>query len=103
MITDPTNIMLQDKLKLMLKEGNVEISFTKADGSTRNMTCTLNTDYILSQDGPIPKENEGSPDRPANPALQHVFDVTINDWRCFKWERLVSVNGNIINEQNTGV
>lgn len=63
----------------LLKEGTVEIKFTKRDGSLRTLNGTL-------QDVPV----EGSP---VSASSLSVLDTDINEYRAFNWESVKSVNG----------
>lgn len=62
--------------------GVVVITFEKADGSERTMTATL--DYTL-----VPEDKKPSGgNRKSNPDVRPVFDVKIEEWRSFRWDRV---------------
>lgn len=50
----------------------------------KEMVCTLNPDLI-------PALNIDSHPGPPHEFLQVVWDLEKNDWRAFRWERLISV------------
>lgn len=67
----------------LLKEAIVLVEFEKADGSIRLMKCTLKDDKILKW--------SYSPKREPDLEKQTVWDVEKEDWRCFKWSKVRSV------------
>ena len=74
-----------EKLNLtnLLYSGNIEISFTKKDGTERVMRCTLQPEFL-----PESIEKEGI--RVSNPEVQSVWDVDSAGWRSFRFD---SVSG----------
>lgn len=64
---------------------NLRITFTKADGSDREMRCTLIESSIPSDK--IPKGTG----REAPSTTQRVFDLDKGEWRSFKWESVTRV------------
>lgn len=67
--------------------GLVGIEFKKADGTIREMTCTLNPELIEEEIGP--QEPSDKPARKENPEVQRVFDWDKKAWRSFRWDRLL--------------
>lgn len=62
----------------------VEITFTKVDGTVREMKCTL-------KEGIAPKvENPKESD-----SLCVVWDTVMNNWRSFKFENIKQINFNL--------
>ena len=61
----------------MLREGVVRVSFTKKDGDTRNMRCTLAQDLI--PENMQPKGTAG----PVSESVVRVYDVDAEGWRSF--------------------
>jgi len=68
-----------------LKQSTVEIEFTKADGSVRNMTCTLNESLGAKPVNKLPTEKPETADKRE---ICVVWDCTANGWRSFRWDRL---------------
>lgn len=64
-----------------LMQGLVHLTFTRANGTVRHMTATLNADRL-------PPQLADSHARPVNEQLQVVWDTDLNAWRSFRWERL---------------
>ena len=78
----------------LLREREINVSFIKADGSLREMTCTLNGDMLPPQkahetntDNPIdlPKTRKVSQD-----AIR-VFCTENKQWRSFRWDRVKAI------------
>ena len=74
-----------------LKDGIVQVSFTKADGSHRDMRCTLKNDLL-------PPAEEGKQFLSEYTAIPNdeyvrVFDIDKQAWRSF---RIDSINNVLI-------
>lgn len=68
---------------LRMHELNVE--FTKKDGSNRKMRCTLREDVLPKLDGVVqgePKDNINS---------VSVFDLDKSEWRSFRYDSIKSI------------
>lgn len=65
----------------LLRKGVCQVVFAKADGSTRKMLCTLNSDYIG-----VESAGTSVPD-PEDTVT--VWDVEAEGWRRFKPSRLL--------------
>jgi hypothetical protein len=72
----------KDMVKKDLAEKICQITFTKADGSTRVMNCTLNPTMIPVVEA---KESTGKT-KAENPEVQPVYDVEVQGWRSFRWD-----------------
>lgn len=68
---------------------NLCITFTKADGTDREMQCTLLESLIPSDKAPKGTGRETSD------AVQRVFDLDKQEWRSFKWESVKEVKFSI--------
>lgn len=92
-----------DKLMVELKQldehlanGVVLVSFTKKDGTRRDMRCTKNMSLIPEAQHPKQKalfNEDGTPvpQKERNPQLFNVFDVDINEWRSFKYATVIAM------------
>lgn len=83
---------IKDTIKELLNLGTVDVTFTKADGTIRDMNCTLNEHFGAKY---IVKENkEGSSQRTKTPNddVCVVWDTAAKGWRSFRWDRLVRIN-----------
>ena len=84
-----TQEFIQNQIRQDLLEGVVEVTFTKADGSTRVMNCT-------KEEGKYPAPEAGK-ERKENADICVVWDVDVQDWRTFRWDRVQKVSTDIIN------
>jgi hypothetical protein len=84
-----TNIVVSDKekidmnLKELLKNGVVEVTFTKMNGDKRVMTCTLQPSFL-------PEEVETEKTRKQNDDVLSVWDIDANGWRSFRFDSVIS-------------
>lgn len=69
-------------LQDMLRMGPVTVTFTKKDGETRVMTCTLEESTIPEQHRPKPLA-EGQEQRKRSDANLSVWDINAEGWRSF--------------------
>ena len=74
----------RDKILTMLRTGNVEVEFTKKDGTDRKMLCTLIN---------IPAEHQPKSDIEYAVNTLRVFDLDKQGWRSFRLDSVKSVVG----------
>jgi hypothetical protein len=78
-------------IKGVLQDGPVLIEFTKADGSTRVMNCTLSEEhgakYIVKENVEVPVEKAHLPAKVNNDVCK-IWDIEQAAWRSFRWDRL---------------
>ena len=86
---DYTLVENQTSLKERLKNGSVLVSFTKKDGSRRDMLCTLAPASIPA---PTPSAKEKSTRAVSSESLA-VYDTVAGAWRSFRWDSIISVKG----------
>ena len=67
-------------LRGLLRNEEVTITFTKKDGTEREMYCTLKSDNIPSEKAP---KNSGKAQSDESIA---VFDLDKEEWRSFRWD-----------------
>ena len=72
-------------LRELLKTQEAKISFTKKDGTEREMRCTLAESKIPTEK--LPKNSKKSK---SDDALA-VFDVEKNDWRSFRFDSVTKI------------
>lgn len=65
-------------LKTQLRNGDVQVTFEKSDGTERIMRCTLSESKIPEQSKP---KNTG---KKSNDQVLPVFDLDKNAWRSFR-------------------
>jgi hypothetical protein len=90
MQVQPNNPEFQTWLKGALHNGSrpVCVTFTKKDGTEREMQCTLSESLIPSAKQPAAKTEATSP---TSGSAIRVFDTTIQEWRSFRWDSIKSV------------
>jgi hypothetical protein len=79
---------LRDWMYGMLTESTVQIEFTKADGTARSMTCTLNETMGAK---PVNKLSTEKPAIADKKETCVVWDCNANGWRSFRWDRLQKI------------
>lgn len=68
-----------------LKNGIVQVTFTKVDGSTRVMNCTLSENKIPQND------STSANTRKKNDNVCAVWDVDVNGWRSFRYDSVQNI------------
>jgi hypothetical protein len=104
---DVNKTIMRDWIKSLLNKQEIIVSFTKADGTERDMKCTLNWDLIPEQpqktsttmrvDGLVteskkPRKEPKEPD----PAVIKVFDLEAQAWRSFRMDRLKKITTELV-------
>ena len=82
--TDVNRAIIRDWLRSLLQTTEVSVTFVKADGTVRDMRCTLDISRIPLQ--PVQESTE-TPDS----ETQRVFDLDLQQWRSFRYDRLRKV------------
>ena len=95
--------IFRDWMRGVLEVTEITVTFVKADGTVRDMRCTLDRDRIPPQ--PPRELNKASPagtvreDReiaalikPEESHTQKVFDLDAGAWRSFRYDRLKKVS-----------
>ena len=67
----------KEDVRTLLRSGLCNIAFLKKDGSTREMTCTLNENHIP----PSPKSERSVTETEDSPL--RVYDTVSQGWRSF--------------------
>lgn len=80
------NRYTRDEVLDLLRSTVLTVNFTKADGSARDMKCTLLEDHIPSEQKPKPGTKSGWPED-----VLRVFDVEKSAWRSFRLDSINSV------------
>lgn len=81
--------MTIDTLRELLKTDIVTVTFTKKDGSKREMICTTISDYlpeISGNNASMPSDN-----------LVTVWDLEQGGWRSFKFDSIKSIETDYFN------
>ena len=94
--------MFRDWMRGLLNVAEITVTFVKADGTDREMLCTLNWDFIPSSaitptgmpvDG-IVKESK-KPRKEPDPHSLRVFDLEKQEWRSFRFDRLKKITAEL--------
>jgi hypothetical protein len=83
-----------ETLKNLLKVGTVEVTFTKKNGETRVMNCTLESSYLPEM------VNEST--KKSNDEVASVWDLDNNGWRSFRYDSVVSyiIGGSYVQKED---
>jgi len=81
-------------LKGLLKNEVVTLTFTKKDGSEREMVATLSEARIPKSE----KTTESAGTRKYSDEVQPVYDVEAEGWRSFRWDSLSKIEFSIGDE-----
>ena len=98
--------IMRDWVRNLLQTQSVTVSFVKADGTDRDMKCTLNYDLIpippdiVSTTGRVDgivlesKKPRKAP-KEADPAVMKVYDLEAKAWRSFRMDRLKKITAEL--------
>ena len=94
---DAGKVIIREWIKSLLQKSTVTVTFVKADGTDREMLCTLNWDYIPTDKAPketpatpvdgIVKESKKPRKEPDSHSLR-VFDMEKQEWRSFRFDSI---------------
>ena len=99
---DVGKVIIREWVKSLLQKSTITVTFVKADGTDREMLCTLNWDFIPSSaitptgmpvDG-IVKESK-KPRKEPDPHSLRVFDLEKQEWRSFRFDRLKKITAEL--------
>jgi hypothetical protein len=98
---DANQAIIRDWLRSLLQTGPITVVFTKADGTDREMRCTLSHDLLPAV--PTPNKavepetvQESKPRKAPDVHSLRVFDLDKQEWRSFRFERLRKVSAEIV-------
>jgi hypothetical protein len=94
---DVSKMVMRDWIKSLLQVSTVTVQFTKADGTVRDMQCTLNPEQLPVTTGPVDGivvESAKSRKAP-DPHSLRVFDVEKQEWRSFRFDRLLKITAEL--------
>jgi hypothetical protein len=77
---------IKDSVLAMLRGGEVEVVFTKVDGTERKMRCTLHESHLPERD----PEAADKPRRIRPEGLIAVWDMEKQDWRSVNISTIIS-------------
>lgn len=72
-----------------LRNGTVEVSFTKVSGEQRDMMCTLDSAQIPEDHLRKSQIKESVEEK--EPTNQPVFDLNAQGWRSFRYDKITKI------------
>lgn len=97
---DANKAIIRDWVRSLLQQSPVTVTFVKADGTVRDMQCTLNWDLIPADKHPgqppvdgIVKESKQR--KEPDPHSLRVFDIEKKEWRSFRFDRLQKITAEL--------
>jgi hypothetical protein len=101
---DQVKEQIRTWVKQLLTNSEVTVTFTKADGTDRDMLCTLDHSRIpvsiakpVSTTAPVDGfvRESRKPRKEPDPHSIRVFDLEKQEWRSFRFERLKKVTATL--------
>jgi hypothetical protein len=99
---DVNKAIIRDWVKSLAQVTEIKVEFLKADGTLREMRCTLDLDRVPQDKlprGDVPVEDllkeSKKPRKEPDPHSLRVFDLDKNEWRSFRFDRLQKVGAEI--------
>ena len=80
--------MNRDDMKATLLKNVCDVRFTKVDGPTRDMRCTLKEDLLPE---PVASDTEINRNRKPNDSVQVVWDLDKKAWRSFRIDSVLEM------------
>ena len=77
-------MMNRAELKSTLQNEIATVTFEKADGTLREMRCTLKSSFL-------PEQKEDRKERAENEATLAVWDIDNGGWRSFRMDSIKSI------------
>jgi hypothetical protein len=99
---DANRTIMRDWVRSLLQKQPITVTFVKADGTDREMRCTLNPEELpeVVPTGPVdgivseskkPRKDPKEPD----PAVIKVYDLEAKSWRSFRMDRLKKITAEL--------
>jgi len=99
---DANKAIIRDWVRSLLQKSPVTVTFIKADGTAREMQCTLDHDRIPAAPvKPVSAPVDGivresrKPRKEPDPHSIRVFDLDKNEWRSFRFDRLQKITAEL--------
>ena len=96
---DTQKSIIRDWVRSLLQKSAITVSFIKADGTVRDMNCTLDWDQIPAdkqpQDVSVEKLLETKKRKQPDEHSLRVFDLDKQEWRSFRFDRLKKVSATL--------
>jgi hypothetical protein len=88
--TETNRAIIRDWVRSLLQTTEVSVTFVKADGTVRNMRCTLDIGRMPLQNIQVHGSIESR-----DSETQRVFDLDLQQWRSFRYDRLRKVTAEV--------
>lgn len=101
--SDTEKAVIRDWVRSLAQKGVITVTFVKADGTVRDMKCTLDGAQI-----PMDKQPKGQAVTPIDGIVREgrqrrepdehslrVFDIDKQEWRSFRFERLQKITAEL--------
>ena len=97
---DANRTIIRDWLRSLLQATEVTVEFVKADGTVREMRCTLDYDRIPAERHPGQTSVDGivresKQRKQPDPHTLKVFDLEKGEWRSFRMDRVQKIGAEI--------
>lgn len=97
---DPGKAVIRDWVRSLLQKQPVTVTFVKADGTEREMLCTLDHTQIPETPAkPVPVDGivreSKKPRKEPDPHSLRVFDLEKQEWRSFRFDRLRKITAEL--------
>lgn len=97
---DSGKAVIRDWVRSLLQKQSVTVTFVKADGTLRDMQCTLNYDAIPTDKHPGQPSVDGivresKQRKEPDPHSLRVFDMEKQEWRSFRFDRLQKITAEL--------
>ena len=91
--------IMRDWIKGLLRVSTITVQFTKADGTVRDMKCTLNPEQLpdVVTTGPVDGmvSESAKPKKAPDHESLRVFDTDKQEWRSFRFDRLLKITAEL--------
>jgi hypothetical protein len=99
---DTNRTIMRDWVRSLLQKQPITVTFVKADGTDRDMLCTLDPDKLptvvptglvdgIVSESKRPRKDPKEPD----PAVIKVYDLEARAWRSFRMDRLKKITAEL--------
>ena len=74
----------KEQIQSKLKQNTLKVTFTKTDGTVREMVCTLQESFIM------PYEKKTGKVKPENSDILAVWEIEKEQWRSFRIDSIIN-------------
>ena len=93
LVTNPTDDEFKNQVRSLLHDSeNLCVVFTKKDGTSREMYCTLAESRIPAEKQPKSQASDSETAGNGSGAAIRVFDTSKQEWRSFRWDSIKEVS-----------